>query len=135
MAMLEIRGSTSVHVKVSMDTDCLVIGRAEPCDVVVPEAGVNQTHACIRRSEGHYYLENLAPSNGLLVNGKPVAGRQLLEDGDVITIASYQIGVNLGQDSPPPTYKGLSLAEWARQSFTEEELAAELRELRTSGGL
>lgn len=66
------------------------IGRSEHCSILLDGASVSRRHACITMEEGTVWLNNLRSSNGLSVNGQSGLRRVLL-DGDVVTIASFQL--------------------------------------------
>lgn len=64
-----------------------LIGRAEYCDICVPQRTVSREHARIRRRLTGYYIEDLGSTHGTRVNDARIPGRAKLQDGDVITIA------------------------------------------------
>lgn len=65
----------------------IVLGRMRGVDLFVPDAGVSRRHARIFFEDGRYYIEDLASANGTFVHGERIS-RKLLEDGDIIQIAS-----------------------------------------------
>ena len=70
-----------------VETEKVVIGRGEDCDVVLTERQVSRRHAQIRRLDSQYVLEDLGSRNGTYVNGREVTGPHILQDGDEIQIA------------------------------------------------
>lgn len=61
------------------------IGRTPDNDIQVSTTFVSRHHAVLLTSSDHCIVEDLNSTNGIIVNGQRV-GRQLLHDGDVLTI-------------------------------------------------
>lgn len=61
------------------------IGRTPDNDIQVNTTFVSRHHAVLLTSSEHCIVEDLNSTNGIVVNGQRV-GRQLLHDGDVVTI-------------------------------------------------
>lgn len=61
------------------------IGRTPDNDIQVNTTFVSRHHAVLLTSSDHCIVEDLNSTNGIIVNGQRV-GRQLLHDGDVLTI-------------------------------------------------
>ena len=72
------------------------IGRSRACDVVLDDAGASRRHAEIRPHDEGWTLQDLGSTNGVLVNGRPVAPMQPLRPGDRIEIGSTEITFELG---------------------------------------
>ncbi|MFI4992910.1 MAG: FhaA domain-containing protein [Solirubrobacterales bacterium] len=72
------------------------IGRSRACDVVLEDAGASRRHAEIRPHDEGWTLQDLGSTNGVLVNGRPVASLQPLRPGDRIEIGSTEITFELG---------------------------------------
>ncbi|MDQ3950577.1 MAG: FHA domain-containing protein [Gemmatimonadota bacterium] len=68
----------------------LVIGRAPDSDLVIPGRDVSRRHAVIRPSRQGYVLRDLS-TNGTYVNGRRVAGSQVLGMGDIIRIGDEEL--------------------------------------------
>jgi pSer/pThr/pTyr-binding forkhead associated (FHA) protein len=68
----------------------LVIGRAPDSDLVIAGREVSRRHAVIRPSRQGYVLRDLS-TNGTYVNGRRVAGSQLLGMGDTIRIGDEEL--------------------------------------------
>jgi pSer/pThr/pTyr-binding forkhead associated (FHA) protein len=64
-----------------------LIGRAPESDLRIDDPSVSRRHAELRYRNGQVQLVDLGSTNGVTVNGAPVAGAEL-RDGDRIDIAS-----------------------------------------------
>ena len=58
-----------------------VLGRAATCQVVIEDDFASRRHAQITRRDDGYWLCDLDSKNGTLLDGQPVTGEVLLEDG------------------------------------------------------
>lgn len=67
-----------------------LIGRAADCQLVLDYPGVSKYHICIRSEGEHFTIEDLQSQSGTKVNEKSIS-RQLLKDGDVITIPGVEL--------------------------------------------
>jgi pSer/pThr/pTyr-binding forkhead associated (FHA) protein len=84
------------------DTDTLFslrpitsIGRAQSSTIVIDESYVSQEHALLMARGGQWWLEDLESRNGTLLNGVPLMETAVVSSGDVITIGSVQLKVEL----------------------------------------
>ncbi len=69
----------------------MTIGRAQDCDIVIPERSVSLRHAQLTyRPPRHFTVSNLLSSNGILVNGTRVESAQLTS-GDVISLGRVEL--------------------------------------------
>jgi pSer/pThr/pTyr-binding forkhead associated (FHA) protein len=75
---------------VPWDSDALVVGRANDCDLVLGQDEVSRRHARFVRVGDRYEVEDLGSVNGTLVNGRRVE-RAALSVGDVIQIETYEL--------------------------------------------
>jgi len=78
--------------KCPLDKPKLTIGRSSDCDIFIDDAVVSTEHAVIEKVENadsgtqiDYYINDLASTNGTLVNGEAVT-RQKLSHNDVIRV-------------------------------------------------
>jgi hypothetical protein len=85
--MLMVREGPTSGAQVWVDQPELVIGRADDCDLVIPERQVSRRHARIRLEGERYVLEDLGSKNGTFVNGQELTGPHVLQDDDEIQIA------------------------------------------------
>ncbi len=66
----------------------LVIGREADCDIVINEPKISRQHVRLTQTdEGRYMVRDLESLNGTWVNGVPLKGARVLEDGDELDLA------------------------------------------------
>jgi pSer/pThr/pTyr-binding forkhead associated (FHA) protein len=70
------------------------IGRAPGCELQIDSSSVSRHHALVLLSQRDVIIEDLNSTNGVLVNGRKIA-RQLLNDGDTVTIGDAEFRVRL----------------------------------------
>jgi hypothetical protein len=73
-----------------VDKRVLVIGRAQDCDVQLPDPNVSRRHAELRQEETSYWIVDLGSTNGMEVNGQRLRQAKL-EGGDRITLGSTDV--------------------------------------------
>jgi chromosome segregation ATPase len=83
------------------------IGRAPGCEIQIDSSSVSRHHALILVGMREVIVEDLNSTNGVLVNGRKVA-RQLLSDGDQLTIGEAQFRLYLKLDPRPPVSQSTS---------------------------
>jgi tRNA A-37 threonylcarbamoyl transferase component Bud32 len=82
--------------------DELVIGRgASDQGRLGGDAGLSSEHARIARSPRGYLLEDLGSTSGTFLNGRRVAGPELIRAGDAITVGATTLMVR-GESVEPP---------------------------------
>jgi hypothetical protein len=67
------------------------IGRSHDCEIVLDDVGISRRHADVRPGPDGWTIEDLGSTNGVLVNGRDVRGRQLLHPGDRVELGSTEI--------------------------------------------
>jgi Protein of unknown function (DUF3662)/Inner membrane component of T3SS, cytoplasmic domain len=72
------------------------IGRSRDCDIVLDDVGISRRHAEIRPTADGWTIADLGSTNGVRVNGKPLAGRESLRPDDRVELGSTQIVFELG---------------------------------------
>lgn len=65
------------------------IGRAAGCELHIDSSSVSRHHALILAGTREAIIEDLNSTNGVIVNGRKVT-RQVLSDGDILTIGEIQ---------------------------------------------
>jgi hypothetical protein len=66
------------------------VGRSRDCDVVLDDSGISRRHAEIRPTPDGWEVEDLGSTNGVLVNGLAVHGREPLRGGERIEFGSTE---------------------------------------------
>ena len=86
--------STNTQRTIEVDTDPIVLGRDDTCDVVLKGPFVARRHAKISRTGNQLFVENLGRSGTHVANRQVLADQQLrLDFGDEIQIAQYSLAV------------------------------------------
>jgi chromosome segregation ATPase len=80
------------------------IGRAPGCELHIDSSSVSRHHALVLTNSRDIIIEDLHSTNGVLVNGRKVT-RQLLTDGDILTIgeAQFRLSLKPGPREPEAT--------------------------------
>jgi chromosome segregation ATPase len=83
------------------------IGRAPGCELHIESSSVSRHHALVLTNSRDVIIEDLHSTNGVIVNGRKVT-RQLLTDGDILTIgeAQFRLRVKPGPREPDATEPG-----------------------------
>ena len=68
----------------------LLLGRHPACDVVLHAPTVSRRHAQLTHRHGGWVIQDLASTNGTLVNGERV-GRATVRGGDVLTLGELTL--------------------------------------------
>lgn len=107
-----------VHAVSLREGQALVVGRAEPAQVVIEDRSLSRTHARLSMREQRLYLEDLGSTNGSFVNGNQVKDAMVAE-GDLVRLGSVELRLS-GLSSGRVTSKAwVSSQEWT-QRVTEE---------------
>jgi hypothetical protein len=82
---LIISGKNQAAREVALNSS-VSLGRAADNTVTLEDQSVARYHAIIEKRGDGYWLSDLGSVNGTLVNGRPVAGEQQINAGDVIAL-------------------------------------------------
>ncbi|HEV3228401.1 MAG TPA: DUF3662 and FHA domain-containing protein [Solirubrobacteraceae bacterium] len=85
-ALLVIAGKRMV-----IPADGAVVGRSRDCDIVVSDSNVSRHHAEIRPQNGQWVISDLGSTNGVRVNGRPIAAAHPLATGDRIELGTTNV--------------------------------------------
>jgi ABC-type multidrug transport system ATPase subunit len=69
----------------------ITIGRGESCDIRLHHISVSSIHAKIQCFNGEFYLVDNGSTNGIMINGRRVAGRVRLQEKDLILITNSKL--------------------------------------------
>ncbi|MET9505440.1 FHA domain-containing protein [Streptomyces sp. NPDC006622] len=69
----------------------MLVGRDSDCQIQVGDPGVSRRHAVVWRASGRTTVEDLASTNGTMLNGHPVLGQQVLHSGDVLDFGPLEV--------------------------------------------
>ena len=85
---LEIQDPHAGLQHIPITKDATRMGREPGLDVVIgaSAANVSRRHAEIRRQDAVYILVDLGSFNGTFINGRRIAGGEILHDGDQIQL-------------------------------------------------
>lgn len=121
--MLLIQQPDGSMQEVPLAADRIVLGRAAECDIVLAGQLISRQHACIKRADHTYILEDLASHNGTTVNGQRVLGAQALHDGDCIELGGIRrlffVDGDATSTRPLPPASGLWLDEDAQDVWID----------------
>lgn len=85
--------STLLALDWTGDPQELVLGRSSRCDVVLSDPSVSRRHARLLFRDGKWVLQDLASTNGTLVNDRRV-GRCELRPGDLVLVGDARLRVD-----------------------------------------
>ncbi|BBC28867.1 uncharacterized protein SGFS_001580 [Streptomyces graminofaciens] len=74
-----------------IDNQPMLVGRDSDCQIQVGDPGVSRRHAVVWRASGRTTVEDLASTNGTMLNGHPVLGQQVLHSGDVLDFGPLEV--------------------------------------------
>jgi chromosome segregation ATPase len=77
------------------------IGRAAGCELHIDSTSVSRHHALILAGTREAIIEDLNSTNGVILNGRRVT-RQVLNDGDIVTLGDIQFRYAAKPSSVPP---------------------------------
>ena len=73
---------------IQLTQEPLVIGRSREADISLLDDKVSRTHACIRFSDGQFFLKDLGSRNGVWLNGQKIDSDVPVKPGDRIQVGS-----------------------------------------------
>jgi chromosome segregation ATPase len=86
------------------------IGRTPGCEMQIDSQSVSRNHAVLLKGARELIVEDLNSTNGVLVNGRKVS-RQVLSDGDLLTIGETQFRCVIKFNSRPADPAAPSISE------------------------
>lgn len=97
-ATLELLGPNGVVLsRERLPEASVVIGRRASSDIALDDIEVSRRHAeLLYQPPSAYFLRDLESTNGTLLNGRPVQGREPLTDGDLIELGGSRLRFRQG---------------------------------------
>ena len=83
---------------IQLTQEPLSIGRSREADISLIDDKVSRAHACIRYSDGQFFIKDLGSRNGVYLNGQKIDADVPLKPGDRIQIGATVFV--LEQESP-----------------------------------
>jgi hypothetical protein len=77
---------TGQERRVSVNSSRFTIGRLPENDLAIDDTNLSRRHALIESFDNSILISDCGSQNGTSVNGKPVVGAVVLQDGDLITL-------------------------------------------------
>ncbi len=76
-----------------------VVGRDVRCQLRFNDSAVSRRHVRFERLNDTVYVEDLASTNGSLLNGEPLATKTLMHDGDIVELGGYCLQLRFVDDA------------------------------------
>ena len=64
------------------------IGRSKSCDIYLPDATASRDHAVLMRRDEGWVICDTGSKSGVLVNGRQIDGKKVVNIGDSVTMGS-----------------------------------------------
>ena len=84
----------------------LVLGREPTCDVVIADRQISRYHARLTPTPEGVILEDMGSKNGTHHNGTSLTAPDVLQDGDLLSVAMAQQFIFLISDATTPLVEG-----------------------------
>jgi len=91
LAKFLVRSGSMKGQRLLIKVPIVNIGRADYCDLVIPDDSVSSQHAKLTRREGIWVLTDLGSTNGTLVDGEKVEGEVPLAPGAFVRFGDVQL--------------------------------------------
>jgi pSer/pThr/pTyr-binding forkhead associated (FHA) protein len=91
LAKFVVRSGALKGQRLMVKVPIVNIGRADYCDIVLPDDSVSSQHAKLTRREGVWVLTDLGSTNGTLVDGEPVHGDIPIAPGAFVRFGDVQL--------------------------------------------
>ena len=98
--LTEKGGSTQ---RLDFDAEEITIGRVDENDICLPKGNISKKHTRIVVKDGRIIVLDLKSTNGTYVNGKKLAGPQVISPDDKVYIGDFILNVEPPDLEPAPT--------------------------------
>jgi pSer/pThr/pTyr-binding forkhead associated (FHA) protein len=89
VAALRIVDGSEVGRVYALDKPIMFIGRHADCDIVLPSIVVSRRHVQLSFEDDNWYARDTGTGGGTKINGRQIAGRTLLKEGDRIQVCMF----------------------------------------------
>jgi predicted component of type VI protein secretion system len=118
--VLQVVRGRSASTTLKLADGVTSIGRHDDCLIRIKSSQVSRRHCEVFEVSDKLTIRDLGSSNGTFVNGKKVAGQQVLKHGDELTVGAVTLRVaKLGQPVPPQGPSPLSKPKAADTAILE----------------
>jgi len=98
MLLVTLAEKDSDAEELTFDKAEISIGRLDSCDLPLQKGSVSKNHAKLVEREGRVILVDLRSTNGTFVNGRRLAGPQVVKPDDEISIGDYVLYAEVLED-------------------------------------
>src|ERR1041384_2813122 len=91
--------------RLDVESEEITIGRVDENDICLPKGNISKKHTKIVVKDGKIIVLDLKSTNGTYVNGKKLAGPQVITPSDKVYVGDFIISVE------PPDYEGAADGE------------------------
>ncbi|WP_224248687.1 ATPase, T2SS/T4P/T4SS family [Hyalangium gracile] len=114
--------------QIEFEKNEITIGRLAGNDIVLAKGNVSKYHSKIVEKDGKFIVLDMKSTNGTFVNGKKIAGPQVLKPTDKVFIGDYIINVepledaggDAGAEEEPPPEEGYDEGYEGEEPYEEE---------------
>ncbi len=74
----------------------VILGRETDCDYPLDDPAVSSRHSRLSYHQRQWWVEDMASTNGTLLNGEPVTTATVITDGDELTLGNITLRIGVG---------------------------------------
>src|SRR3954462_1779151 len=91
--------------RLDFESEEITIGRVDENDICLPKGNISKKHTKIVVKDGKIIVLDLKSTNGTYVNGKKLAGPQVITPADKVYVGDFILSIeppDMMADEPPP---------------------------------
>ena len=116
---LEEKGGGTEQIE--FEKNEITIGRLDGNDIRLAKGNVSKYHSKIIAKDGKFIVVDMKSTNGTFVNGKKIAGPQVVKPTDQISIGDYILNVEALEEEASQTRTAPPEEEYYDEEPVEEE--------------